>query len=137
MSRSSVLTFPNSPGDQAGHIPTQRRASHGPAPSLLAPGSSGFGVTPHSWRCYTTAMPTTKRRYAVLESDELKAAMELARERWPELSDSQRLSRLASAGAEALAGTREARRRALREGIRGLEPYPDDFRRELREDWPD
>jgi hypothetical protein len=82
-------------------------------------------------------MPTTKRRYAVLETEELKAAMELARDRWPELSDSQRLSRLASAGAEALGGAREARQRALREGIRGLEPYPAGFLRELREEWPD
>jgi len=89
-------------------------------------------------------VPTTRPRHYVTETDELAAALDAAALRWPELTRSQLLVRLAiSAGeAERLAEQerRERRLAALRrlssEGIPGLE-YPPDYLEKLREDWPE
>ena len=89
-------------------------------------------------------VPTTRPRHYVTETDELAAALDAAALRWPELTRSQLLVRLAiSAGEAELVSVKERRDRRLaalerlsREGIPGLE-YPPDYLDKLREDWPE
>lgn len=86
-------------------------------------------------------MPTTRPRFFVTETDELAAALDVAATRWPGLSRSQLLVRLAMSGA-ALAESEELERRERR--VRAVAEhagmftglYPPDYLDELREDWP-
>jgi hypothetical protein len=89
-------------------------------------------------------VPTTRPRHYVTETDELAAALDAAALRWPELTRSQLLVRLAiSAGEAERLAEQERRERRLaalerlsREGIPGLK-YPPDYLEKLREDWPE
>lgn len=88
-------------------------------------------------------MPTTRPRYLLTESDDLRAALEVARRQWPD--DDQRptalLLRLIDEGRRAVDGNAErrleARLEAIRAAGRGLEGvYPEGYLGELRQDWP-
>ena len=89
-------------------------------------------------------MPTTRPRYLLTESDELAAALEIARRRWPE--DEQRptalLLHLIDAGRRSVDDTREqrlaSRRAAIVRAADGLEgAFEDGYLSRLREDWPE
>ena len=86
-------------------------------------------------------MPTTRPRHYVTESDDLAAALDAAARRWPELSRSQLLVRLAiSAGeAERVAAQKRRERRlvALDQLSSGDFAYPEGYLAELRADWPE
>jgi len=96
-----------------------------------------FGVT-------LECMPTTHRRHAVTETEDIAAALDVARNAWPELADKPGalLRQLILAGEEAL----EARRRHAVEGRRqtiertagtltGV--YGHGYLEEVRRDWPE
>ena len=89
-------------------------------------------------------MPTIHRRYAVTETEDIAAALDVARNAWPELADrpGALLRQLILAGEEAL----EARRRRAVEGRRqtiagtsgtltGV--YGSGYLEEVRQDWPE
>jgi hypothetical protein len=87
-------------------------------------------------------MPTTRPRHFVTETDELRAALDNAATRWPGLSRSQLLVRLALEGSHASQHRQDERRRhrldVLREhsgSFTGL--YEPDYLSALREDWPE
>lgn len=83
-------------------------------------------------------MPTTRPRHFVTETDDLAAALDLAAHRWPDLTRSQLLVRLALAAAEPLAEQeRLARRREAVIRHSGTFDYPSDYLERLREDWPE
>ena len=90
-------------------------------------------------------VPTTRPRHYVTETPELAAALDAAALRWPGLSRSQLLVRLALfAGEGERAAEKDRRDRRLaalerlsRDGIPGLEYPPDYLLEKLREDWPE
>jgi hypothetical protein len=88
-------------------------------------------------------MPTTHRRHAVTETEDIAAALDVARNAWPELADKPGalLRRLILAGEEAV----EARRRSTVDGRRhAIERtsgtltgvYEPGYLDDLRQDWP-
>lgn len=92
-------------------------------------------------RCYTRSVPTTRPRHLVTETDEVKGALDAAASRWPGLSRSQLLVRLA------LEGHRSNRSTMERENHRRLElvnrhagaltgVYGPGAVDEMRADWP-
>lgn len=86
-------------------------------------------------------MPTTRPRHFVTETDDLAAALDAAAVRWPELTRSQLLVRLALEGHRAAEQAREQRQRrrlaAIREHSGVLTgAYGPDYLRRLREEWP-
>jgi len=89
------------------------------------------------------SVPTTRPRHYVTETDDLAAALDAAELRWPGLSRSQLLVRLAlSAGdAERVAEQeRRDRRLAALDRINAgafAALYPPDYLERLREDWPE
>jgi hypothetical protein len=89
-------------------------------------------------------VPTTHRRHAVTETEDIAAALDVARNAWPELADKPGalLRQLILAGEEAL----EARQRRAVEGRRqtiertagiltGV--YGSGYLEEVRRDWPE
>ncbi|PFG41536.1 hypothetical protein ATJ88_0178 [Isoptericola jiangsuensis] len=72
-------------------------------------------------------MPTTLHRHQVTETEEVHAALEVARTVWPDDPPAKLLTRLALVGADRLTSdptTRgEVRRRALAE-LRAAHPWP-------------
>jgi hypothetical protein len=86
-------------------------------------------------------MPTTRPRHFVTETDDLAAALDEAARRWPGLSRSQLLVRLALEGHHAAEQRRDERRRRRLEAIRAYSGcltgvYGRDYLKHLREDWP-
>jgi hypothetical protein len=86
-------------------------------------------------------VPTTRPRHLVTETDELAAALDAAALRWPGLSRSQLVVRLALEGDRAAAAERDrrqARRRAGLHAHRGefTGDYSADYLEELRSEWP-
>ena len=63
-------------------------------------------------------MPTTRPRHFVTETDDLAAALDDAASRWPDLSRSQRLVRLALDGHRAALQSQEDQRHRRLESIR-------------------
>lgn len=54
---------------------------------------------------HSAGMPTTHPRYTVTDTGDVRAMLDLARRRWPEVTDRrQLLLRLAAAGRDAIAG---------------------------------
>ena len=86
-------------------------------------------------------MPTTRPRHFVTETEDLTTALDAAGKRWPGLSRSQLLVRLALAGHMAALGAHDERRRrrlaALRQHSGMLTgAYGADYLERLRGDWP-
>jgi hypothetical protein len=86
-------------------------------------------------------VPTTRPRHLVTETDELAAALDAAARRWPGLSRSQLVVRLALEGDRAAAAERDrrqARRRASLHAHRAefTGDYSPDYLEQLRSEWP-
>jgi hypothetical protein len=89
-------------------------------------------------------VPTVRPRHTLTETDDLRAALRLAAQRWPQDADrpSRLLRRLVGAGAQAIApGQRRAHehRRAAIERHHGKFTglYPPSYLQNLRGEWPD
>jgi hypothetical protein len=83
-------------------------------------------------------MPTTKPRYTVTDTGELRDRLDRAQRRWPEVRDRKELLlRLTAAGEEALKREADDRARAIEEtaGVLSGVYEPGELER-LREDWP-
>ncbi len=87
-------------------------------------------------------MPTTRPRHFVTETDDLAEALDAAAQRWPGLSRSQLLVRLA------MEGNRAARQKDGTERAKWLElvhrhsgavtgVFEEDYLTKLRDEWPD
>jgi hypothetical protein len=82
-------------------------------------------------------MPTTRPRHLVTETDELAAALDDAARRWPGLSRSQLLARLAIEGHHASLAAREQRIAEIRAAAGTLTGvYDQDDRGHSRDEWP-
>lgn len=98
-------------------------------------------ITDDIWS-YTLFMPTARPRHFVTETDEVAEALNRAAERWPGLSRSQLLVRLALEADRAAAERLEARRLRRREAITDLSGcltgvYERGYLDALRQDWPE
>ena len=87
------------------------------------------------------AVPTTRARHFVTETDDLAAALDAATLRWPGLSRPQLLVRLALEGDRAArisyAGRRRRRLAAVQRHSGVLTgAYGPDYLHKLREEWP-
>jgi hypothetical protein len=89
-------------------------------------------------------VPTSHRRHAITETDDISAALDAARQAWPELADKPGalLRRLVLAGQDALADDHaEAENIRLRAveatsgALAGV--FGPEYLTELREDWPE
>jgi hypothetical protein len=89
-------------------------------------------------------MPTAHRRHAITETEEISAALDVARGVWPDLADKPGalLLRLILTGRNSLvhdsAATAQARRDAInatRGALAGV--YDPRYLEDLREDWPE
>jgi len=94
-------------------------------------------------KCYTLTMPTTRRRHAVTETDDIASALSAAARRWPGLAGKpgRLLHRLIIVGGEAIQREDEqatTRRAADIEATKGALAgvYGPDYLSELRADWP-
>jgi len=89
-------------------------------------------------------MPTAHRRHAITETEEISAALAVARRVWPDLADKPGalLLRLILTGRNSLvhdsAATEQARRQAIhatRGALAGV--FGPRYLADLREDWPE
>jgi len=94
-------------------------------------------------RCYTWIVPTTNRRYAITETDDIANALDVAAKAWPELADKPGalLRRLILLGRSTLAHDRatadDAREQAIEATAGALAGvFGPVYLHELREDWP-
>ena len=99
------------------------------------------GVSPFGRGDTLGRVPTTRPRHLVTETDDLAVALDDAARRWPGLSRSQLVVRLALEGHRAAVTERERRRarrlvalRANRGRFTGL--YGPGYLDELRAEWP-
>ncbi|MGH3958661.1 hypothetical protein [Mycobacterium sp.] len=88
-------------------------------------------------------MPTSRRRHAITETDDIKSALAAAARRWPRLAGKpgRLLHRLIIEGGEAVQQEREqagCKRAAAIEATKGVLAgvYGPDYLTALREDWP-
>ena len=88
-------------------------------------------------------MPTTNRRHAVTETDDIAGALEMAARIWPDLADKPGalLRRLILTGRDTLAHNRDTAVETRRQAINGTAGQLDGvfgpkYLRDLREDWP-
>jgi hypothetical protein len=95
-----------------------------------------------SW-CYTCVMPTTNRRHAITETDDIASALEVAAKTWPDLADKPGalLRRLILLGRDTLAHDRvaadDAREQAIDATAGALAgAFGPEYLHELRKDWP-
>ena len=95
-------------------------------------------------RCYTRAMPTTRHRFSITETDELARALDAAARVWPDQRDDrgELLRRLVNWGAERVeevAAERLAERRAAIRATAGSLTglYPPGAAQSLKEEWPE
>ena len=87
-------------------------------------------------------MPTARPRHFVTETDELAAALDEAARRWPTLSRSQLLSRLAIEGHHAVQHAHDERRQRRLVAVRRHSgmltgAYAPDYLDVLRQEWPE
>ncbi len=83
-------------------------------------------------------MPTTKPRYTLTDTGELREQLDQAQRRWPEVSDRKELLlKLTAEGRKAIEQESAERIRAVKEtaGMLGDVYEPGELER-LREDWP-
>jgi len=116
-------------------------------PSPAQPGRTSLSEQ-HPWcitqtdKCYTRGVPTTRPRHFVTETDDVADALDRAAERWPGLSRSQLLVRLALEADHAAMHAGEARRQRRRTAIAELSGsltgvYEPGYLDALRQDWPE
>ncbi len=88
-------------------------------------------------------MPTTRRRHAITETDDIRSALATAARRWPELADKpgRLLHRLIIEGGQTIrheheqgAACRAADIEATKGALAGV--YGPDYLTRLRDDWP-
>lgn len=101
----------------------------------------GPSVALESLGATLTAMPTTRPRHFVTETDDLAEALDRAAKRWPGVSRPQLLVRLALEGDRAAAATREdltTRRLAAIDELSGslTGVFGPGYLDDLRADWP-
>jgi hypothetical protein len=89
-------------------------------------------------------MPTARRRHAITETDEINAALAVARRAWPDLADrpGALLLRLILIGRNSLVGdfaaTEQARRQAIDATSGALAGvFGPSYLADAREDWPE
>jgi hypothetical protein len=89
-------------------------------------------------------MPTLRRRHAVTETEDIAAALDVARNAWPELADKPGalLRRLILTGEDVLTarlrGTAEGRRTAIERTSGTLTGvYRPGYLADVRQDWPE
>jgi hypothetical protein len=94
-------------------------------------------------KCYTCAMPTTRPRHMITESDRLTRALEDAGVLWPEANGDRGvlLRRILEAGMKTVEeekNEREGARRTAIDIVAGSMAgvWPADWRSELRDEWP-
>lgn len=94
--------------------------------------------------CYTVQMPTSHRRHAVTETDDITNALAIARREWPDLAHKPGalLRRLILVGRSTLAHDHAAaagkRQNAVEETSGALAGvFGADYLTQLREDWPE
>lgn len=120
-------------------------SSRGQKRALLFPAAVKRKQVKHQrLRCYTSGMPTTRKRHIITESDAVAAALDHAALRWPEDAGNRArlLLRLVEEGHHAVAAQREdevsRRREALAETsgcLTGM--FGPGYLEELRRDWPE
>ena len=87
-------------------------------------------------------MPTTRPRFQVTETPEIRHALDVAAQAWPEASRSELVLRLFLRGAEAIdseTGRRKAGRRQAVDASAGRldAAYEPGYLEELRAEWPE
>jgi hypothetical protein len=97
-------------------------------------------VTERRW--YTHAMPTSRHRYQVTETDEIASALDRAERRWPGEPRSRLLVRLIlehGARVDEVESEEAARRRAALDRYAGTFPglYEPGYLDALRREWPE
>jgi hypothetical protein len=104
--------------------------------------SGEVGAAPSSSVLHSAAMPTTRPRLTITETDELAEALDAAAARWPEV-DSRRelLLRLVEQGRAVIERDREMQLERRRAAIRGTSGaltgvYESGYLERLRDDWP-
>lgn len=116
-------------------------------PILLRPPVSrarpAIGVAPLP-RCYTLAMPTTRPRHVITETEQVVRALDDAARRWPADSGNRAklLARLVEEGHRAVVSQLERDAGARRDGVTRTSgvltgAYGDGYLAELRKDWPE
>lgn len=88
-------------------------------------------------------MPATRRRYWIIETDDIAGALKLAAARWPEDADSpsRLLARLVQEGGQAIAPGRRRERGRRRRVVRRTsgeftDVYTPGYVDKLRREWP-
>lgn len=85
-------------------------------------------------------MPTTRRRHAITETDEITAALDAARRAWPHLADkpNELLRQLILTGKHALADATAERLDAIATTSGALTgTFPPGYLDDIRRDWPE
>ncbi|WP_166999517.1 hypothetical protein [Paramicrobacterium fandaimingii] len=87
-------------------------------------------------------MPTMLPRFQVTQTDDVRRALEVAKERWPEATRSELVTRLFATGAAAIADETDSQLERRHEAIdfaSGLldVAYERDYLQSLRQDWPE
>lgn len=85
-------------------------------------------------------MPTTRRRHAITETDEIAHALSAARRTWPHLADkpNELLRQLILTGEHALSEAAEKRLEAIASTSGSLSgAFPAGYLDDLRQDWPE
>lgn len=104
----------------------------------MVPLATTNGATPSIASVTLSRVPTTKPRYMLTDTGELRDLLDAAERRWPEMTDRKALLlRLAAAGAEAIATEADKRREQIDATAGALTGVyePGELER-LREDWP-
>ena len=86
-------------------------------------------------------MPTARARHFVTETDDLATALDAAARRWPGVSRSQLIVRLALEGDHAAQRVDDKRRRRRLAAIRKYSgsltgAYDPNYRQKVRDEWP-
>lgn len=88
---------------------------------------------------YTHAVPTTRPRHQITETDDICAALDLAAQRWPNEPRSDLMRRLILTGARSIAETPIERTFDVERALGSLadlaDCYPPGYLDRLRDDW--